>query len=130
MSEDSENLHGFNPSDFPPKGEITLSAEAQSQARDFVRELTSSVPGANWVAGFIWCFERSIRENKNSDEIDEGPGIDLAGYRAAELPLDKIEIRGKVPVAFIIPIDKVNAAREKKIVEVRTNSGRLSFALI
>jgi hypothetical protein len=59
MSEDSENLHGFDASDFPTKGEITLSAEAQSQARDFVRELTSSVPDANWVTGFIWCFERS-----------------------------------------------------------------------
>jgi hypothetical protein len=102
-SDNNSNPHGFKSGDFAPAGEIILSDEARSRAKEFLSDLNRYQPGAWWVVGFIWCSARTMRENKESKEIDEGPGIDLGGYRTWELPSEAIEIRDGVPMAFIIP---------------------------
>ena len=120
--------------DFPanfyvPKGTITLSPKALAVARQFVGNLREYDPKARWIAGFQWGTARSMRWTADSETIDEGPGIDLAGYRDSEVPPDKVEIVAGVPVIFLIPPDVVAAAKTKTMVETRTNSGRASFAL-
>jgi len=123
------NPYGFTANDFAPCGLITLSSEALADAREFVNHLQRFEPTSRWIAGFAWCYARTMRESPNSEVIDEGPGIDLAGYRTNEIPADAVELRDGVPVTFIIPRDKVEAARLKEIVQVRLNSKRLSFEL-
>jgi hypothetical protein len=61
--------------------------------------------------------------------IDEGTGIDLAGYRTSEIPDGAVEVYDGVPVTFIIPRDKIEEAKRKEIVQIRLTSKRLSFAL-
>ena len=124
-----ENPYGFTPDDFAPDGVLALSPEAQAEGRDFVSHLQQFEPSSRWIAGFAWCYDRSMRENPGSEMIDEGPGIDLAGYRATEIPAGPVEVRDGVPFTFVIPRDKVDFAKRKEIVQVRLASGRLSFAL-
>ncbi len=123
------NPYGFTSLDFAPRGEIALSPEALTDAKEFVGHLQRFEPTSRWIAGFVWCYTRTMRETPNSELIDEGPGIDLAGYRTSEIPVDAVELRDGVPVTFIIPRDKIEAAKRKEIVKIRLASKRLSFAL-
>ena len=124
------NPYGFNDDDFAPRGSMTLSAEVLDKAREFVFQLERFEPTSTWIAGFAWCYARTMRESPSSELIDEGPGIDLAGYRTTEIPKDAVEIRNGVPITFIIPRDKIKAAKRKEIVQVRLKSKRLSFELV
>jgi hypothetical protein len=125
----AENPYNFTPQSFAPRDLIELSREAHLGARDFIRELGRFDSGAQWVAGFLWHSKRSMRANKNSEWIDEGPGIDLAGYRVNELPENTIETRDGLPVAFVIPRDIVDSSAAKRIAQVRVSSGRMSFQI-
>jgi hypothetical protein len=107
--------YGFYPEDYVAKGVIALSPKALAVARQFAADLGKYDPKARWTA--------------DSETIDEGPGIDLAGYRYGEVPMDKVEIVDGVPVIFLIPPEVVAAAKSKTMVETRANSGRASFAL-
>lgn len=130
MSEQAfANPYGFTSEDFAPRGAIALSPEALTDAKEFVGHLQRFEPTSRWIAGFVWCYTRTMRETPISELIDEGPGIDLAGYRTSEIPVDAVELRDGVPVTFIIPRDKIEAAKRKKIVQIRLASNRLSFAL-
>ena len=123
------NPYGFTAEDFAPRGAIALSSEALADAKEFVRNLQRFEPSSRWIAGFAWCYARTMRESSNSELIDEGPGIDLAGYRTSEIPDDAVELYEGVPVVFIIPRDKIDAAKRKEIVQTRLTSKRLSFVL-
>ena len=123
------NPYEFTSEDFAPRGAIALSLEALAAATEFVGHLQRFGPSSQWIAGFVWCYARTMRESPNSESIDEGPGIDLAGYRTSEIPVDAVELRDGVPVTFIIPRDKFEAAKRKEIVQIRLTSKRLSFAL-
>ncbi len=114
---------------FVSKGAITLSPRALAVAKQFVVDLGKYDPKARWIAGFQWCSARSMRWTADSETFDEGPGIDLAGFRYGELPTDTVETVEGVPVIFLIPPDVVAAAKTKTMVEARTSSGRASFAL-
>ena len=127
--QDFVNPYGFTSGDFAPRGAITLSSEALADAKEFVSQLQRFEPTSRWIAGFAWCYARTMRENSNSASIDEGPGIDLAGYRTSEIPPDAVETHDGVPVVFIIPRDKIDEAKRKEIVQTRLLSKRLSFAL-
>jgi len=130
MSEQAfANPYGFTSEDFAPRGVIALSPEALADAKEFVGHLQRFEPTSRWIAGFAWCYARTMRESPNSELIDEGPGIDLAGYRTSEIPADAVELRDGVPVTFIIPRDKIEAAERKEIVQIRLTSKRFSFAL-
>jgi len=126
----TNNSYPLSRIDFAPRGLISLSDEARAGASEFLLQLGRFDEASRWIVGFVWSSARSMRENKNSEWIDEGPGIDLAGYRSTELPPDAIETRDGVPVAFVIPRSVIDAAKEKKIVQVRVSSGRLSLQLI
>jgi hypothetical protein len=123
------NHYEFPPELYVAKGVITLSPKALMVARQFVGYLREYDPKARWIADFQWCTARSMSWTADSEMIDEGPGIDLAGFRYGELPTDTVEIVDGVPVIFLIPPDVVVAAKTKTMVETRTNSGRASFAL-
>lgn len=123
------NQYEFPPELFVSKGTISLSPKALAVAKQFVFDLGKFDPKARWIAGFQWCSARSMRWTANSETFDEGPGIDLAGFRYGELPTDTVEIVDGAPVIFLIPPDVVAAGEAKTMVEARTNSGRASFAL-
>ena len=123
------NHYEFPPELFVPKGVITLSPKALAVARQFVVDLGRYDPKARWIAGFQWCTARTMQWTADSETFDEGPGIDLAGFRYGELPTDTVEIVDGVPVIFLIPPSVVAAAKTKTMIETRTSSGRASFAL-
>jgi hypothetical protein len=130
ITPESSDNKGFNALAFAPNGVLSVTDEALAQARSFWVELQNYDTGAKWVVAFTWASERKYRRSAQSEWIDEGPGIDLCGYKAAELPDGVTESRDGVPVAFIIPRDKIAAASQKKIVEVKSNSGAPSFTLV
>jgi hypothetical protein len=70
-----------------------------------------------------------LKKSPDSPAIDEGPGIDLAGYRVSDIPTDAVDERSGVPLAFIIPHDRFEDAKRKEIVQTRLASGRLSYEL-
>jgi hypothetical protein len=130
INDNSSNPHGFTPDDFAPTGVINLSPEALSDARAFLIHLGQFDGSARWIAGFVWTYARSMRKSGQTEIVDEGPGIDLAGYRFSEIPSYAVESRDGTPVIFIIPQDKIAAATQKEIVEVKLVTGRPSFELI
>ncbi len=131
MSTDtSENPYGFNTNDFAPPGQIALSGAAMEEARQFLSELAQYEKEPKWIVAFTWCSKRSFQKSPESQSIDEGPGIDLAGYRSSEIPPDAVEVRDGVPLAFIIPGERLSSAKRKEIVETRLPSGRLSYMLV
>lgn len=130
INDNSTNPHGFTPIDFAPPGAVKLSAEALSDARDFLVHLGQFDENAKWIAGFVWNYARSMRKAGQTEIVDEGPGIDLAGYRFSEIPSYAVEIRDGTPVIFVIPRDKIATATQKEIVQVKLTTGRPSFELI
>ena len=105
----------------PPK-QIDVSPEALAEARQFLSELQSQGQGNKWIVAFTWCYDRNLRRSPDSSAINEGPGIDLAGYRASEIPADAIDERSGVALAFIIPHDKFkNAKRKEPSLTVKAN---------
>ena len=131
MSADtSENPYDLNTNDFAPPGQIALSRAAMEEARQFLSKLAQYEKEAKWIVAFTWCYKRSFQKSPESQSIDEGPGIDLAGYRSSEIPPDAVEVRGGVPLAFIIPSKRLSLATKKEIVETRLPSGRLSYMLV
>ncbi|MBV8794023.1 MAG: hypothetical protein JO136_03715 [Hyphomicrobiales bacterium] len=130
MSPDTfTNSYGFRPTDFAPPKQIDVSPEALSEARQFLSELESRSQGTKWIVAFTWCYDRTFKKSPDSPAIDEGPGIDLAGYRVSEIPADAVDEKSGVPLAFIIPHDKFENADKKEIVQTRLVSGRLSYEL-
>jgi hypothetical protein len=127
---DVSNPYGFTLDDFAPMGSIDLSAEAMKQAREFLGDLIAFDSQSEWIPAFAWCYSRTFRRSTQVEAIDEGPGIDLAGYRYSELPPGAVETRNGLKIAFIIPREKVQIASAKRIIETRLSSGRLSFELI
>ncbi|MBV8472615.1 MAG: hypothetical protein JO107_10110 [Hyphomicrobiales bacterium] len=121
--------YGFYPEDYVAKGAITLSPKALAVAKQFVVDLGKYDPKARWIAAFQWRTARTMRWSADSETFDEGPGIDLSGFRYDQVPPDAVEIIDGVPVIFILPPEVVAAAKTKTIVEAPTNSGRASFAL-
>ncbi|MGD1038070.1 MAG: hypothetical protein ABR878_13015 [Roseiarcus sp.] len=126
----SNDDKGFNALAFAPNGAVSVTDEAMAQARSFWADLQKYDTGTKWVVAFTWASERKYRRSAQSEWLDEGPGIDLCGYKAAELPDGVTESRDGVPVVFIIPRDKIAAASEKKIVEAKSISGAPSFKLV
>jgi hypothetical protein len=129
-SKQPQQLHDFTPNDFAPKGAVRLGNSVLDEARAFQRDLQSYDPDANWIVAFTWCYQRQMRKSGESQYVDEGPGLDLAGYRSTELPDYAVEIRGDMSVAFIIRRDILATSQAKEIVKVTLSSGRQSFALI
>jgi hypothetical protein len=130
MSHDTfTNSHGFRPTDFVPPEHIGISPEALSEARQLLSELQSQTQGTKWIVAFTWCYDRTFKKSPDSPAVDEGPGIDLAGYRVSEIPPYAVDHRSGVPLAFIIPHDKFENATRKEIVQTRLASGRLSYEL-
>jgi hypothetical protein len=130
MSPDTlTNPCGFRPTDFVPPKQIDVSPEALAEARQFLSELQSQGQGNKWIVAFTWCYDRNFKREPDSPAIDEGPGIDLVGYRVSEIPADAIDEKSGVPLAFIIPHDKFENADRKEIVQTRLPSGRLSYEL-
>jgi hypothetical protein len=126
----SNDNKGFNALAFAPNGAVSVTDEAMTQARSFWADLQKYETQTKWVVAFTWASERKYRPSAQSEWLDEGPGIDLCAYKATELPDGAVESRDGVPVAFIIPRDKIAAASEKKIVEVKSVSGAPSFRLV
>jgi hypothetical protein len=124
-----ENPYGFNAHDFVPAGKVILSSEVLKEARQFLLELQKYERAAKWIVAFTWCYNRSIKKTPDSPAIDEGSGIDLAGYRSSEIPSEAVEVRDGVPLAFIIPRDQFSLASKKEIIQTKLASGRLSFQL-
>jgi hypothetical protein len=130
MSPDTfTNPYGFRATDFVSPAQIDVSPEALAEARQFLSELQSQGQGNKWIVAFTWCCDRTFQKSPDSPAVDEGPGIDLAGYRVSEIPADAIDERRGVPLAFIIPHDKFENADRKEIVQTRLASGRLSYEL-
>lgn len=130
MSPDTfTNPYGFRTTDFVPPKQITVSPDALSEARQFLSELNSNHQGTKWIVAFTWCYDRTFMKTPGSPAVNEGPGIDLAGYRLSEIPAEAIDERNGVPLAFIIPHDKFENADRKEIVQTRLASGRLSYEL-
>jgi hypothetical protein len=127
---DASNPYGFTLDDFAPTGSIDVSVEAMKQAREFLSDLVAFDSQSEWISVFAWCYSRTIRRNSQVETIDEGPGIDLAGYRMSELPPGAVETRNGLKVAFIIPREKIESASAKRIVKTKLSSGRLSFELV
>ena len=127
---DVSNPYGFTLDDFAPMGSIDLSAEVMKQAREFLGDLIAFDSQSEWIPAFAWCYSRTFRRSTQVEAIDEGPGIDLAGYRYSELPPGAVETRNGLKIAFIIPREKIQIASAKRIIETRLSSGRLSFELI
>jgi hypothetical protein len=107
-----------------------VTDEALAQARSFWADLQKYDARTKWVVAFTWASERKYRRSAQSEWLDEGPGIYLCAYKSAELPDGVTESRDGVPVAFIIPRDKIAAASEKKMVEAKSFSGAPSFKLV
>jgi hypothetical protein len=129
-AESFKNPYQFNDDDFAPRGAIQLDPAAIEEARQFLSELGANERDGKWVVAFTWCYGRTFQKSSNSPNVDEGPGIDIAGYRTKELPPGVIEVRNGVPVAFIIPAEQLAAASRKAIVETRLASGRMSYKLV
>ena len=125
-----QQLHDFTPDDFAPRGTVKLANTILDEARAFRLDLEAYNSRANWIVAFTWCYQRLMRKSGEIQYVDEGPGLDFAGYRSTELPDYAVEIRQGVPLAFIIRRDVLNAAQAKEIVKVSLNTGRQSFALI
>jgi hypothetical protein len=130
MIPDQEQIHDFTPSDFAPKGSVKLADSVLDEARAFQRDLQNYDPAAKWIVAFTWCYQRLMRKSGESQYVDEGPGLDLAGYRSTELPDYAVEIQDSVPLAFIIRPDILAASQAKQIVKVTLSSGRQSFGLV
>jgi hypothetical protein len=130
MSPDTfANPYGFRPTDFVPPKQISVSPEALAEARQFLSELQSQGQENKWIVAFTWGYDRTFKKSPDSPAVDEGPGIDLAGYRVSEIPADAVDERSGIPLAFIIPRDKLENADRKEIVQTRLASGRLSYEL-
>lgn len=130
MSPDTfTNPYGFRPTDFVPPKQIDVSPEALAEARQFLSELQSQDRRNRWIVAFTWCYDRTFKKSPDSPAVDEGSGIDLAGYPASEIPADAVDERSGVPLTFIIPHDKFENANRKEIVQTRLASGRLSYEL-
>jgi hypothetical protein len=127
---DPNNPYGFNLNDLPPPGAIAVPAEALDRAREFSADLRKSDGDPRWIATFAWAYQRKYRPNPTAEWVDEGPGVDLCGYKSSELPPGVVEVRDGLPVAFIIPRDKVASAIEKKIVETKLVSGVTAYKLV
>jgi hypothetical protein len=130
MTPGQQQLHDFTPNDFAPNGTMKLDSNVIAEARAFLRDLLEYDPDSKWIVAFAWCYQRLMRKSGESQYVDEGPGIDLAGYRSTELPDYAVEIRDGVPIAFIIRQDILAASQNKEIVNVTLSSGRQSFGLI
>jgi hypothetical protein len=129
MSPDTfTNSYGFRAIDFVPPKQISVSPEALSEARQFLSELESQGQGTKWIVAFTWCYDRTLKKGPGSPAVDEGSGIDLAGYRVSEIPANVVDERSGVPLAFITPHYKLVNAR-KEIIQTRLASGRLSYEL-
>jgi len=124
------NTYNFPPNAYVAKATITLSALALAAARDCARTQAALEPHSNWIVGFRWFVTRSTRRTKTREEFDEGPGIDVHGFRDSEINTATVENYDGVPVVYIISADIVAKAEEKRIIEVKLNSGRRSFALV
>ncbi len=124
-----ENPYGFNADDFAVAGQIILSPEVLEEARQFLSGLQKYERATKWIVAFTWCYNRSIKMTPESSVIDEGPGIDLAGYRSSEIPPEAVDIRAGVPIAFIIPHDQLTHASKKEVIRTKLASGRLSYQL-
>jgi hypothetical protein len=83
-----------------------------------------------WVGDDAVCYSRTFRRSTQVETIDEGPGLDLTGYRFSKLPPGAVETRNGLKIAFIIPREKIQIASAKRIIETRLSSGGLSFELI
>lgn len=123
------NEYEIPPGYFVTPGIVSLSADAVIAAKAFFDSLHKYEPKTRWIAGFDWCVARSMQRSKDSETIDEGPGIDLGGYRYGELQTDTVQIIGGVPIVIILPPEVVANAVAKTIVPVRLESGRESFTL-
>ena len=123
------NHYEFPPELYVPRGTIALSPKAVDVARQFVIDLGKFDSTAKWIAGFQWCLARTMQWAKDSETFDEGPGIDLGGFRFSEIETGTVETVDGTPIVFLIPPDIVAAAKNKTIVQLRLNSGRASFAL-
>jgi hypothetical protein len=131
MSPDAfKNPYAFKDHDFAPRGEIKLAPGALQEARQFLSELGANEDGSKWVVAFTWCYKRAFRKSPDAPSIDEGPGLDIAGYRSTEIPANAIDVREGVSLTFIIPPDQLEKAKDKMIVERRLQSGRMSYELI
>src|ERR1700677_3658734 len=119
---DASNPYGFTLDDFAPTGSVDVSVEAMKQAREFLGDLISFDSQSEWVPAFAWCYSRTFRQNAQVETIDEGPGIDLAGYRMSELPPGAVETRNGLKIAFVIPREKIQSASAKRIIEIRLSS--------
>ena len=124
-----ENPYGFKTDDFVRPGQITLAPEAFAEARQFLSELEQYEQGTKWIVGFTWSRARTMQRDHDSRSVDEGPGIDVMGYRSTEIPSEAVEVREGVPLTFIIPREQFDRAQKKEIVETRLVSGRLSYEL-
>ncbi|MBV8472617.1 MAG: hypothetical protein JO107_10100 [Hyphomicrobiales bacterium] len=129
MSPRYTDRYGFDPAHYVAKGAITLSPQALALARQFVVDKRRFDPNRRWIAAFRWCVARTMRWNVDHETIDEGPGIDVMCLGYSQVPPDAVEIVDGLPVIFILPPEVVAAAKTKTMVEIRTNSGRASFAL-
>lgn len=129
MPDDVSATYDFGEDAFAPQGAVRLSKEAETGARQFLNSLTKFDSSAAWVAAFEWCYGRTMRRTPEAAVVDEGPGIDLAGYKTSELPSSAVELRDGLRVAFILPREKIDRAAHKEIVQIRLPSGRISYAL-
>jgi hypothetical protein len=111
------------------RGVVRLSSEATQQAKEFSKELSSYEDKSKWIVGFLWALDRSLRAKADGPTFDEGPGIDLAGFRDTEILTNTVENVAGVRIVFILPPEVVAAAKAKLIVPSVTNSGRASFLL-
>ena len=127
---DASNPYGFTLDDFAPTGSVDVSVEAMKQAREFLGDLIAFDRQSEWIPAFAWCYSRTIRRSAQIETIDEGPGIDLAGYKMSELPPGTVETRNGLKIAFIIPREKIQSVSAKRIMETKLSSGRLSFELV
>jgi hypothetical protein len=128
--DDVSNPYGFTLDDFAPTGSIDVSFVAMKQAREFLGDLIAFDSQSEWIPAFAWCYTRTCRRSAQAETFDEGPGIDLAGYRMSELPPGSVETRNGLKIAFIIPREQIERASAKQIIETRLSSGRLSFELV
>jgi hypothetical protein len=107
----------FDPSyeGFVPPGVVRVSPAALALGRAFRTAVGQARVGQDWLIAYDWAESRRLRKPNTNDWEDLGAGLDFAAYERDAVPIGAIQTIDALEVLIKIPIDILEASRERLI---------------
>jgi hypothetical protein len=112
---------------FNVPGTYHVSAAAMQLAKRVSDSMAPQGFDGKWVMSFEWLFDRKVKERKDADWIDLGPGLDIGIFHLHEVPQACVVVEDGVAIAAKIPLDILAASKSRLIDVVPADSGQLKL---